>query len=432
MGAPRFVLWSGAGAPPEREAGPVGGKGGWESESSGGFRRLVKAVLRSQEFGLLMVIAAIIIGLTTYSHLKNGPITQRTFTDQPAGTVATDKPDGSGFSIEHDGRRTEFLAADGFSYRSTPDKVILIRAFETNRFLNAANMLSVLTAASFIAIMAVGMTGIIVMGGIDLSVGSIYALAAVLGALVLRAVESAMPGSSWLVTVPIGLAVCVGVGALCGLINGSATVGLKVHPFIITLGGMAVYRGIAFVSTEGQSIGSFPESFVKGFFRAEMFGITPLPMLVMLVVAVVGLIVLSMTVFGRHTYAIGGNETAARYAGVPVGRRKIMLFTLCGALAGLSAAVYLGYYGAGSSDAGKGYELSVIAATVVGGASLSGGRGSALGAVLGAIVIQLIDNSILVLGIDQNYKEIVIGLAIVLAVVVDQAKQRWTAKGGKR
>jgi ribose/xylose/arabinose/galactoside ABC-type transport system permease subunit len=131
-------------------------------------------------------------------------------------------------------------------------------------------------------------------------------------------------------------------------------------------------------------------------------------------------------VLGRRVYAIGGNETAATYAGIPVGRVKVIVYTLMGAATGLSAAVYLGYYGAAQPSAGDGYELRVIAAAVIGGASLSGGRGSAIGAVLGALVIQLIENAMIILGIDQSYNQIVMGAAIVAAVVLDQAKGRLT------
>jgi len=149
------------------------------------------------------------------------------------------------------------------------------------------------------------------------------------------------------------------------------------------------------------------------------------PVIVMVLVALAGYMVLNRTVLGRRTYAIGGNETAARYAGIPVGRVKIIMYTLMGMLAGLSAAVYLGYLGAAASDAGSGYELSVIAATVIGGASLSGGRGSALGAVLGAFLIQLISNAMIILDIDPNYTQIVMGAAIIVAVVLDQVKSRF-------
>jgi len=319
------------------------------------------------------------------------------------------------------------------------------RIVQVNKFLDAENLVLLAKDASYIAIMAVGMTAIIVMGGIDLSVGSIYALAAVVGALALRALQAqwlgvpiadsvpTVGGAPLWAAVPVGVGVCCLVGALCGFANGSMIVGLKVHPFIITLGMMAVLRGVVFVLTGGKSVFSFPDSFTAGFFKARLVvgdnQVYPVPVVVMLVVALIGSIVLARTVLGRRTYAIGGNEVAARYAGIPVGRVKIVMFTLVGMLAGLSAAVYLGYLGAASSDAGQGYELSVVAAAVIGGASLSGGRGSAVGAVLGAILIQLITNAMIILDIDTNYTNIVMGAAIVVAVVLDQVKSRFVPSG---
>ncbi len=381
---------------------------------------------------MLVVIAIMMIGLT----LGTPSITASDFLTQPPGATA-ERGEGD-FTITTPGdpaartaeRRTTYREADGYSLRFTDDdagnsRPVVVRQYQVNKFLNKNNLMIVATTASFIAVMAIGMTGIIIMGGIDLSIGSIYALAGVGGAAALHAVADSNPAISGWASIPLGILVCMVVGGACGLVNGAATVGLRVHPFIITLGGLAVFRGVAFVTTQGQSIGDLPASFTSGGFKAEMLGITPVPALIMVVVAIAGAFVFSRSTFGRHTYAIGGNETAARYAGVPVGRVKIMLFLLAGVLAGLSAAMKVGYFGASSSGDGSGYELRVIAASVVGGASLSGGRGSLIGAMLGAIVMQLIDNSIVVLGIDSNYTNIVIGLAIVLAVVVDQAKSRF-------
>jgi len=384
---------------------------------------LLGRIVRAQEFGLAMVIVVMVLGLTAYTHFTDGPVRQievLRLVDGSSVKVESEK----GFTIvEPDGGTREFLAADGYELRGSAQAPVVRRAVSVNKFLNADNLISVMTATSFIAIMAVAMTAIIVLGGIDLSVGAIYALAAVLGAMAIQAVAPGDSGAiSALPLLPallVATLACCGIGALCGLVNGVATVGLGVHPFIITLGGMAIYRGIAFVSSEGQTI-SGAESLQSGAFKATYFGVTPVPLIIMVVVAAIGVFIFSQTVFGRRVFAIGGNEVAARYAGIPVGRIKIICFTLSGLLAGLSAMTYLGYYGAASSDAAKGYELNVIAAAVVGGASLSGGRGSALGAVLGAIIIQLIDNSIVITGISQQYKDIVIGLAIVIAVVIDQ------------
>lgn len=291
---------------------------------------------------------------------------------------------------------------------------------EVNKFLDAQNLLQVANNASYIAVMAVGMTAIIALAGIDLSIGSIYALAAIMGAFAMRELERS---AGLMVALPVGLGVCVSVGALAGAFNGAMIVGLRVHPFIITLGTMAIYRGLVFVLSRGQTVSGFPESVQKGFFKVSLAGVQPVPALIMIATTVAGWFMLSNTVLGRRVYAIGGNETAARYAGVPVGSIKIRVYTLCGGLAGLAACMYAGYYGAATSDAGTGYELRVIAAAVIGGASLSGGRGSALGAALGAIVIELINNGMIILAVDQSYNQIVMGAAIVIAVLVDQAKR---------
>ena len=290
---------------------------------------------------------------------------------------------------------------------------------------------------SFIAIMAVGATFVIIAGGIDLSVGAIYALASVAGALVFQMFGpggSQSDASSWL-GVALGMLTCVGVATLCGSLNGGMIVTLRVHPFIITLGTMAIFRGIAFVITKGQSVGGFPEAF-RHMVRWELGdGLSVVPLAVMVLVMVVGAVYLSRMAAGRRVYAIGGNELASRYSGIRVSRVKLSVFVFSGLTAGIAALVALGYYGGATSGDGQGYELNVIAAAVVGGASLSGGKGSALGALLGALVIQMISTGIVILGIDQNYSQIIIGSVVILAVVLDQfngwlAKRRLAVRAG--
>lgn len=297
---------------------------------------------------------------------------------------------------------------------------------EKNKFFNAQNLTQLAKDTSFIAIMAVGMTFVIIAGQIDLSVGSTYALAGVLGGLVLHAFgpEGSRPEQgvlgAWLGTV-----LCLGSGAACGLLNGLMITALRVHPFIITLGTMAVFRGIAFVITQGQSVGGFPPG-LRDIIRWETAGgLSLVPLGVMIVVAIVGGIFLTRLTWGRRIYAIGGNEIASRYSGIRVERVKLGVFLASGLAAGIAAMVSLGYYGAATSGDGQGYELNVIAASVVGGASLSGGKGSALGAILGALVIQMISSGIVILGIDQNYSQIIIGTVVVLAVILDQVNAWW-------
>ncbi|HKS38590.1 MAG TPA: ABC transporter permease [Verrucomicrobiae bacterium] len=318
---------------------------------------------------------------------------------------------------------------------------------EKNKFLNARNLINLAKDTSFIAIMAVGMTFVIVSGGIDLSVGAIYALASVFGALVFHyyGPEGPAAGSGMMGAV-LGTLACIGAAILCGLLNGSMIVVLRVHPFIITLGMMAILRGVAFVLTKGQSIGSFPAAFrdvvanptlpgSDGRVSLAVGGVSMVPLMVMVLVTVLGGIYLSRMAAGRRIYAIGGNELASRYSGVRVGLVKLSVYVISGLTAGLAALLALGYYGSASSGDGQGYELNVIAAAVVGGASLSGGKGSALGALLGALVIQMISTGIVILGIDQNYSQIIIGAVVILAVVLDQlnswlAKRRLVARTG--
>jgi ribose transport system permease protein len=320
-----------------------------------------------------------------------------------------------------DGKRTR-----AFEINASGQKV---PAFVTvNKFFNPATLVQIAKDTSFFAIMAIGMTVVIITGGIDLSVGAIYALASVCGALILSPYG---PSGGAGATV-LGILVTIGVGTFLGFLNGAMITGFKVHPFIITLGTMAIYRGIAFVQTNGQSIGGFPEAF-RAFVRQEVNGLTLIPLIVTIIVVIVGGIFLSQLSIGRNIYAVGGNETASRYSGIRVGFVKLLAYTLSGLAAGIAAVLSLGYYGAGSSGDGQGYELNVIAATVVGGASLVGGKGTALGALLGAIILQMISNGLVILNIPQNYSQIVIGAVVIAAVLLDQlnaalAKRRLLAK----
>ncbi len=294
-----------------------------------------------------------------------------------------------------------------------------------NNFLNSYTLIQTATDASFFAIMAVGATIVIISGGIDLSVGSIYALAGVTTAMVLRSLGPMDP----LTTVAIGLTVSLGLGLICGAINGSLVVGLGVHPFIITLGTMWIVRGIAFVASSAESI-LLPRS-LTDVAKASLGlaeALYPVPMLVMVIVAALGSVYLIRTVGGRRVFAVGGNQEASRFSGVPIGRVKVQVYVVSGLTAGLAAFMGASFYGSASCADATGYELYVIASAVVGGASLAGGKGSAVGALLGAVLIVLIRQSIRTLHFDQNYEWIIIGCAIIIAVVLDQASARFTVR----
>jgi ribose transport system permease protein len=294
-----------------------------------------------------------------------------------------------------------------------------------NNFLNLYTLMQTATNASFFAIMAVGATMVIVAGRIDLSVGSIYALSGVTMAMALRALTP----SGGTTSVGLGLVICLGVGLLCGVVNGLMTVSLGVHPFIVTLGTMWALRGIAFVISKAESI-LVPDALTESA-KATLglpAGLYPIPLLVMLAVTVTGAIYLSRTVMGRHIYALGGNLEASRYSGLAINRIVISVYALSGLTAGIAAFVGSAYYGSAASADATGYELYVIASAVVGGASLSGGKGTAVSAALGALLIVLIRQSIVTLRLDQNYEWIIIGCAIVAAVALDQLNARLAAK----
>lgn len=345
-----------------------------------------RSALRLQEGGLLIVIVLLGLLLTVFG----GKVTQAEFKKLPNGEV----------------ERT---------------------MVEKNKFLNARNLAQLAKDTSFIAIMAVGATFVIISGGIDLSVGAIYAIASVFAAIIFNKLGPEGKDLTGMLPVLIGALSCIGVGTLCGLLNGSMIVALRVHPFIITLGTMAIFRGIAFVVTEGQSIGGFPQAFRDLVLWQTEQGLNLVPLAVMVIVAIVGGIYLSRLAAGRRVYAVGGNELASRYSGIRVQRVRLSVFIYSGLTAGIAALLAIGYYGSATSGDGTGKELDVIAAAVIGGASLSGGRGTAFGALLGALLIKMIDQGIVILGIGQNYSQIIIGAVVIAAVVLDQVNT-WFAK----
>ena len=375
------------------------------SEPATSSQTVRRSRFRMQESGLVVVIVLLGLLLTVFGGTVKAPVFETDAQGNPQRVFRTNAA----------GEREPVLV-------------------EKNKFLNAQNLAQLAKDTSFIAIMAVGATFVIIAGGIDLSVGAIYALASVLGALVFRQFgpEGAHGGApSWL-GVGAGVCACVGAATLAGLFNGGMIVLLKVHPFIITLGTMAIYRGVAFVITKGQSVGGFPEAFRSSIRWEVGNGLSLVPLAVMVLVALAGGFYLSRLVAGRRVYAVGGNELASQYSGIRVERVKLSVFIYSGLTAGIAALLSLGYYGAATSGDGQGYELNVIAAAVVGGASLSGGKGTALGALLGALVIQMISSGIVILGIDQNYSQIIIGGVVIMAVVLDQLNNRLAARRAAR
>lgn len=279
-------------------------------------------------------------------------------------------------------------------------------------FLTIDNILNVLRQVSINGLIAFGMTFVILTGGIDLSVGSIFALSSALSA-------GMMVGGMD----PI-LAVLCGVllGAMMGTVNGLAITKGKVAPFIATLATMTVYRGLTLVYTEGKPITGLSDAVSfqmigKGYF----FGI-PFPIIIMLVSFAILLVVLQNTTFGRGIYAIGGNEEASRLSGLKVDGIKIGVYTISGAMAALAGIILTSRLNSAQPTAGTSYELDAIAAVVLGGTSLAGGRGRIVGTLIGVLIIGVLNNGLNLLGVSSFYQQVVKGGVILLAVLLDRKK----------
>jgi ribose transport system permease protein len=284
-------------------------------------------------------------------------------------------------------------------------------------FLTANNVHNILVQIAINVVLAVGMTFVILIGGIDLSVGSVMAFCAVVAGTVLK-----LPDLSVSMAITLALVASVGVGALCGLVNGAVTAWWGVPSFIVTLGMLNIARGSALQWTDARSIYEFPQVF-NDFGTDTLLGL-PAPFMVALVLVVLGWVVLTRTVFGRLIYAIGNNEEAVRLAGHPVNAYKIAAFTLCGAIVGVGALIYMTRMTVASPILGIGFELNAIAAVIIGGTSLSGGRGSIIGTLLGACIIGVLANGLILLGVGDFVRQIITGVVIILAVVVDRYRMR--------
>ena len=282
----------------------------------------------------------------------------------------------------------------------------------TPHFLTVSNLLNIAQQTSINAIVAAGMTYVILSGGIDLSVGSIVALAGVaLGAML-------QGGQSPFIAIPGAIA----VGTACGLLNGALVSVGGLPPFIATLGMMSVARGTALVFTEGRPVSGFDEGF--RWLATGSAGFIPAPVLVMLIVYAIAHVVLTRTTFGRYVYAIGGNEEATRLSGVAVRFHKTAIYGVSGALSAVAAIVLTARLNSAQPIAGMMYELDAIAATVIGGTSLSGGSGSLVGTLVGALIMGVLRNGLNLLGVSSFLQQIVIGGVIVGAVLVDTLLKR--------
>ena len=278
-------------------------------------------------------------------------------------------------------------------------------------FLTITNLFDVTRQVSINAVISFGMTLVILLGGIDLSVGSILAVSSLVIALLLREGE------------PAALATLVGVlcGAFMGALNGLLVTKGRVAPFIATLGMMTLLRGVALVLCQGTPISGFSSRFFSALGRGYLARVIPLPVVWMLVLFAILWFVLDRTVFGRHVYATGGNSEAASLSGVNVDRVQILVYTLSGLTAAVAGVILTSRLDSAQPTAGAGYELDAVTAVVLGGTSLAGGRGWIFGTLLGALLIGVLNNGLNLIGISAFYQQVIKGSVILLAVLLDRA-----------
>ncbi len=280
-------------------------------------------------------------------------------------------------------------------------------------FLTADNLFNLGSQTSVNAVMAVGVTLVIITGGIDLSVGSVAALSGVLGVITM---------ASFGFNPVLGILAGIAVGAAAGLVNGLLVSVVGLPPFIATLGMLSVARGLVLIATGAVAVFGAPDSF--RLLGQGVIGWLPIPILVIILVAVAGHLVLTRTRLGRYAYVMGSNSEAARLSGVPVRKYTTAVYVLAGALAGLGGMIAASRIDSGQPNFGEGLELDVIAAVVIGGASLFGGRGTILGSLIGAFLVAVIRNGAIQLDISIFYQNILIGVIIWLAVWWDRYQRR--------
>ena len=303
--------------------------------------------------------------------------------------------------------------------------VVILSVLRPN-FLSAFNLFNVMRQISFIGILAVGMTFVILTAGIDLSVGSLLAFSGIVCASVAKGSRSLLEGG---VTDPGGVRVLIAalaailVGIIIGLLQGSLIARAGIPAFIVTLGGLGAWRGATLLWSDGQPISSFSNDFK--FWGQGFIGPLPVPVIFFLAMVVIGQIILKYTQYGRWIYALGGNPEASRLSGLNVKMLTTSVYVISGFCAGLAGFLLTSRLNSAEQVAGHGYELQAIAAVVIGGTSLFGGQGSMVGTLIGAMLIGVLNNGLVILNVSPYYQQIVIGAIIVLSVYIDQlAKQR--------
>jgi ribose transport system permease protein len=296
------------------------------------------------------------------------------------------------------------------------------RSYWWPNFLKSSNLLNIVNQIVVTAIVAIGLTLVIIGGGIDLSVGSLIALAAVLTTRLIRDYGGGAEATN-VSLVACGMA-AISICAVAGALTGSLVAYVRIQPFIVTLAGMSIARGLAHIVSDGETINQVPRR-ITWLGGGADFANVPNAVVLMAILYLVAHVALSRTTFGRHLYAVGGNEQAAWLCGIRVERIRLATYVLSAALAGLGGVIMVSTFASGAHTYGLGYELQVIAAVVVGGTSLSGGEGRMLGTLLGALLIAVVQNGMNLLGVSSQWQAVVLGGVILLAAMLDRAKAAW-------
>ncbi len=307
---------------------------------------------------------------------------------------------------------TRMSIGKGINLRQFALVIILIILFFffsvlSDAFFTIDNLLNVLRQISMTCIVGVGMTMVIILGDIDLSPGAVMAFVGVISATIYKLTTSPL----------LTLLSALSIGAIIGFINGFITAKGKIPAFITTLATMQIFRGIAFVYTGGNPVSVFDPRFTA--FGTGYVGFIPLPVVIMILIILFGVFITGHTRFGRHVYACGGNAKASEWSGVNVSGTKIGVFTITGILTGLAGLIMAARLGSGQPSAANGFEMDVIAAVILGGASLAGGKGTIWGTVIGAIIIGILANGLTLLDVSSYWQQIVKGIIIVGAVLID-------------
>ena len=288
--------------------------------------------------------------------------------------------------------------------------LFIVFSILTPSFYDPSNLLDILLQSSINAVIAVGMTLVVMARGIDLSVGSVVGLTSMITA-------SLLPQNLLL-----GVGAGVVLGVVCGLINGVLIAKLKLPDFIVTLGMLSIYRGAALIYTDGKPIYGIDPAF-RAIFAGELAGI-PTPVIVALAIAVLAFLLVRYTALGEQIIAVGGNEEAARLAGINIDRVKICVYAISGLLASLAGLVLIGRIGAAEPIGGTGFELQAIGAAVIGGASLFGGEGNPLGSLIGALTLGAMQNGLTLLNVPSFWQLVATGVVVIVAVFVDQVTRK--------